>query len=63
MSKQEEPDVLWDAGDVASYFKASRSWVYHEVQADRLPHVRVRGLLRFVPDVVRAWGVSSLAEQ
>jgi antitoxin HigA-1 len=33
----------------------SRSWVYHRAEAGLLPHLRVGGLLRFDPDVVRAF--------
>ena len=36
---------LWDANDVARYLKASRSWVYHQAEAGRLPHLRIGGLL------------------
>jgi hypothetical protein len=44
---------LWDARDVASYLKASRSWVYHQAETGQLPCLRIRGLLRFDPDVIR----------
>ena len=46
---------LWDANDVASYLKVSRSWVYHRAEAGQLPHLRVGGLLRFDPTTVRAF--------
>jgi excisionase family DNA binding protein len=48
-------DGLWDANDVAGYLKVSRSWVYHRAEAGELPHLRVGGLLRFDPEVVRAF--------
>jgi excisionase family DNA binding protein len=48
-------DALWDANDVAAYLKVSRSGVYHRAEAGLLPHVRVGGLLRFDPEVVRAY--------
>ena len=47
-------DGLWDANDVASYLKVSRSWVYHRAEAGQLPCVRVGGLLRFDPAAIRA---------
>jgi excisionase family DNA binding protein len=47
-------ESLWDAQDVARYLKVSRSWVYHQVEAGLLPHLRVGGLLRFDPDAIRA---------
>ncbi len=48
-------ESLWDARDVARYFRASRSWVYHQAEAGLLPHLRVGGLLRFDPKAVRAF--------
>lgn len=48
-------DTLWDANDVARYLKVSRSWVYHRAEAGLMPHLRVGGLLRFHPDVVRSF--------
>ena len=48
-------EALWDATDVARYLKASRSWVYQRAEAGLLPSLRIGGLLRFEPEVVRAW--------
>ena len=48
-------NALWDASDVATYLKVSRSWVYHHAEAGLLPHLRVGALLRFDPAVVRAF--------
>jgi len=46
---------LWDANDVARFIGASRSWVYHQAEAGRLPCIRILGFLRFDPQVVRAF--------
>ena len=46
---------LWDANDVARYIGASRSWVYHQAEAGRLPCIRILGFLRFDPQVVRGF--------
>jgi excisionase family DNA binding protein len=51
-------DGLWDANDVAAYLKVSRSWVYQKVAAGLVPYVRVGGLVRFVPDDVRAFATA-----
>ncbi len=51
----EEREALWDANDVASYLKASRSWVYQKAEAGLLPCLRIGGLLRFDPVVIRAF--------
>lgn len=48
-------ETLWDAGDVAKYLKASRSWVYQKAEAGILPHVKIGGLLRFVPEKIKAY--------
>ncbi len=55
------PDALWDARDVASYLKASRSWVYQKAEAGLLPCLRVCGLLRFDPEAVKAWAQKDAA--
>jgi hypothetical protein len=47
--------TLWTADDVAAFLKASRSWVYQQSEAGRLPCVKVVGLLRFNPAAVRAF--------
>jgi predicted DNA-binding transcriptional regulator AlpA len=47
-------DGLWDANEVAGYLGASRSWVYAQAEAGRLPCVRIVGLLRFEPSTIRA---------
>jgi excisionase family DNA binding protein len=44
---------LWDARDVAAYLKASRSWVYHQAEAGQLPCLKIGGLLRFDPEVIK----------
>lgn len=55
------PDSLWTVEDVAAYLKTSRSWVYTKVAAvNGIPALRVGGLLRFKPNVVRAWADGTL---
>ena len=54
--------ALWTADDVAAFLKASRSWVYQQSEAGRLPCLKVVGLLRFDPAVVRAFA-QGLREQ
>ena len=55
--RHSEPSVegLWDAVDVAGYLKCSRSWVYQKAESGVLPSLRVLGLLRFDPAVVKAF--------
>ena len=56
-SRIESPDEsrLWDANDVARFIGASRSWVYHQAEAGRLPCIRLLGFLRFAPQAVRSF--------
>ncbi len=60
---QQPEESLWTANDVATYLKVSRSWVYHRAEAGELPHVRVGGLLRFVPTAIREYAESGRAVQ
>ncbi|MCC6747985.1 MAG: helix-turn-helix domain-containing protein [Deltaproteobacteria bacterium] len=48
-------EALWTANEVAGYLKVSRSWVYLHVESGDLPHRRLGGLLRFVPEQLRAY--------
>lgn len=48
-------DELWDANDAARYLKVSRSWVYQRAESGLLPCLRVGGLVRFDPSIVRAF--------
>jgi excisionase family DNA binding protein len=48
-------EPLWSVVDVATYLKASRSWVYQKAEAGLLPCLHLGGLLRFEPTAVRAW--------
>lgn len=50
-----DDDALWDATDVARYFKASRSWAYQQAEAGNIPSLRIGGLLRFEPEAVKAY--------
>lgn len=46
---------LWNANDAARYLRVSRSWVYQHAESGDLPCLRVGGLVRFDPEVVRAF--------
>lgn len=46
---------LWDANDVATYLKVSRSWVYEHANRGEFPCRRIGALLRFEPEAVRAY--------
>lgn len=48
------PESLWDANDVAQHLKCTRKTVYNMAEGGRLPCVRIGGLLRFLPERIRA---------
>lgn len=50
-----DQEPLWDAKDVATFLKASRSWVYLHSEDGTLPSVKVLGLRRFLPEQIRAF--------
>lgn len=47
---------LWDAQDVARFLGVHRNWVYLQAEAGSLPCVRIGGLVRFEPEIIRAIG-------
>ena len=51
----EVENTLWTATDVARYLKVSRSWVYHRAEAGLLPYLRIGGLIRFEPAIIRQY--------
>ncbi len=54
-------DRLWDAVDVATFLKTSRSWVYMRAERNEIPFLRIGGLLRFQPSKIREWAASGAA--
>lgn len=54
----EQPSVaqeLWDVRQVATYLRASESWVYKLASSRRIPCQRTGRLLRFRKDEIDAW--------
>jgi excisionase family DNA binding protein len=49
---------LWTVADVARYLGCSRSWVYRETGAGRLPGLRIGGRVRFDPEALFTWAKS-----
>ena len=43
---------------VARFLRVSRSWVYRETNAGRLPYTRILGLVRYDPEQIRAMKVA-----
>lgn len=47
------PERLWTVNDVAHFLQLSKSWVYKEAEAGRLPCIRIGASLRFVPESIQ----------
>ena len=51
-----QPKDLLKVDDVCRWFAVTKDWVYDEVEAGRLPHLRLgRRTLRFDPDDLNAY--------
>ncbi len=59
INMQRIEEGLWDADDVATFLKVSRSWVYQHAASGRLPHLKFGGHLRFNPSAIRKWAEST----
>ena len=46
---------LLNAEDVAAMLGVSRDWIYGEVRAGRLPHVRLGRTVRFRAETIDRW--------
>jgi excisionase family DNA binding protein len=46
---------LLEAQDVADMIGMSKDWIYAEVRADRIPHVRLGRYVRFRPEAIEDW--------
>lgn len=46
---------LLEADDVANYLGMRTDWVYREVRAGRLPHIRLGRAVRFRRESIEAW--------
>ena len=55
VERRQHKETLWDARDVATYLKASRSWVYLKAESGQLPCIRISGLLRFHRSAIEAF--------
>lgn len=46
---------LLDADSVAKMLGMSKDWIYAEVRADRIPHVRLGRYVRFRQEAIEDW--------
>ncbi len=54
-AKAEPASRLLEAEDVADYLGMRTDWVYREVRAGRLPHIRLGRAVRFRRESIEAW--------
>jgi excisionase family DNA binding protein len=50
---------LLEAADVATLLGMTKDWVYAEVRAGRIPHVRLGRYVRFRSESIDAWLLES----
>jgi predicted DNA-binding transcriptional regulator AlpA len=55
INMQRIEENLWNADDVATFLKVSRSWVYQHAASGLLPKMKIGGNLRFDPRAIREW--------
>jgi len=48
-------EMLWTAREVATFLRASISWVYKAAERGELPCIRIGAMLRFDPSAIRTW--------
>lgn len=53
--RDEPASRLLEAEDVANYLGVRPDWVYREVRAGRLPHIRLGRAVRFRRESIEAW--------
>lgn len=49
------PEQLLTVHDVARFARCSKSWVYKQVEAGLLPHIRIGSMIRFDMAAVKAF--------
>jgi excisionase family DNA binding protein len=46
---------LWVAAEVAQYLRVAPSTIYAWVAADKIPHIKVNGVIRFLQEELEQW--------
>lgn len=57
----EQVAVLWTADDVAAYLRVSVHTVRKWRERERIPSMKVNGVVRYDPDVIRCWAAGRSA--
>jgi len=49
------PKKLLTADDIAEMLGMSKDWIYEQVRANRIPHVRLGRYVRFRQEAIEEW--------
>jgi excisionase family DNA binding protein len=52
---QRDPRALLTAEEVAERLRVTKCWIYTEVRAGRLPHIRLGRYVRFRASAIDSW--------
>jgi len=53
--KRSGDDIIFDVQGLSKYLGVSHKWVYERAQFKEIPHIKVKGLLRFRKDEIDRW--------
>ena len=56
-------EAMWNAKQVAKVLNVSESWVYGRAARGKLPSVKIGGVRRFDPSVIRALKAKASTEE
>ncbi len=51
----EVEDTVFDVQGLSEYLKVSHKWIYERTQFKEIPHMKVKGLLRFRKRAIDKW--------
>lgn len=53
--KHDANDEIFDVQSLADYLRVSQKWIYERTQFKEIPHMKVKGLLRFRKRDIDKW--------
>lgn len=55
LSVEQNFEDLWTTKQVMKFLGVSKTWLYDACARNEVPHVRLGSNIRFVPEVLRKW--------
>jgi excisionase family DNA binding protein len=55
LTKNQGEDKIFDVKELAEYLKVSGPWIYEKTSRQDIPHIKVKGLLRFRKAEIDKW--------